>query len=100
VSVKISGYLKFARTLIPSRIAAVRAGVVDAFTLDHCLWASDWPYLRATERQDYGPLVQLAGQFFPMPMIAASCSGTRPAACSDFRDDRQYVCRDECAPAE
>jgi predicted TIM-barrel fold metal-dependent hydrolase len=39
--------------------------LVDAFTLDHCLWASDWPYLRATERQDYGPLVQLAGQLFP-----------------------------------
>ena len=26
---------------------------------------SDWPYLRAPERQDYGPLVQLAGQLFP-----------------------------------
>ena len=37
----------------------VRA-LVDAFTLDHCMWASDWPYLRAQERQDYGPLVQLA----------------------------------------
>jgi len=39
--------------------------LVDAFTLDHCMWASDWPYLRARERQDYGPLVQLAGQLFP-----------------------------------
>jgi predicted TIM-barrel fold metal-dependent hydrolase len=29
------------------------------------MWASDWPYLRATERQDYGPLVQLAGELFP-----------------------------------
>jgi predicted TIM-barrel fold metal-dependent hydrolase len=66
VSVKISGYLKFARTPYPFEDCwpFVRA-LVDAFTLDHCLWASDWPYLRATERQDYGPLVQLAGQFFP-----------------------------------
>jgi len=66
VGVKISGYLKFARTPYPFGDCRplVRA-LVDAFTLDHCLWASDWPYLRATERQDYGPLVQLPGQFFP-----------------------------------
>jgi predicted TIM-barrel fold metal-dependent hydrolase len=66
VSVKISGYLKFARTPYPFADCQpfVRA-LVDAFTLDYCLWASDWPYLRATERQDYGPLVQLAGQLFP-----------------------------------
>jgi len=65
VNVKISGYLKFARTPYPFADCRpfVRA-LVDAFTLDHCLWASDWPYLRATERQDYGPLVQLAGQLF------------------------------------
>jgi predicted TIM-barrel fold metal-dependent hydrolase len=45
-------------------LAFVRA-LVNAFTLDHCVWSSDWPYLRAQERQDYGPLVQLAGQLFP-----------------------------------
>ncbi len=66
VSVKISGYLKFAKTLYPFPDCQpfVRA-IADAFTLDNCLWASDWPYLRATERQDYGPLVALAGQLFP-----------------------------------
>ena len=66
VSVKISGYLKFARTPYPFEDCRPFAqALADAFTLDHCLWASDWPYLRATERQDYGPLVQLAGQLFP-----------------------------------
>ena len=66
VNVKISGYVKFARRPYPFVDCRpfVRA-LVDAFTLDHCLWASDWPYLRATERQDYGPLIQLAGQLFP-----------------------------------
>jgi predicted TIM-barrel fold metal-dependent hydrolase len=66
VSVKISGYLKFAKKPYPFEDCwpYVRA-VVDAFTLGHCLWASDWPYLRASERQDYGPLVRLAGQLFP-----------------------------------
>ena len=66
VNVKISGFLKFAKVPYPFEDCwpYVRA-VVDAFTLDHCMWASDWPYLRAPERQDYGPLVQLAAQLFP-----------------------------------
>ncbi len=66
VSVKISGYAKFAKMSYPFEDCwpFVRA-IVDAFTLDHCMWASDWPYLRAPERQDYGPLVQLASQLFP-----------------------------------
>lgn len=66
VNVKISGYLKFARLHYPFEDCwpFVRA-IVDAFTLDRCMWASDWPFLRASERQDYGPLVQLVGQLFP-----------------------------------
>ena len=31
--------------------------LIDAYTLDNCLWASDWPYLKATERVDVGPLL-------------------------------------------
>jgi len=66
VNVKISGYQKFATRHYPFEDCwpFVRA-IVDAFTLDRCMWASDWPFLRASERQDYGPLVQLAGQLFP-----------------------------------
>jgi len=66
VSVKLSGYSKFARAPYPFEDTwrYVRA-IVDAFSLDHCIWASDWPYLRATERQDYGPLVQLVELLFP-----------------------------------
>jgi predicted TIM-barrel fold metal-dependent hydrolase len=66
VNVKLSGYSKFARRAYPFEDTwpYVRA-IVDAFTLDHCLWASDWPYLRAPERQDYGPLVDLVEMLFP-----------------------------------
>lgn len=66
VSVKLSGYAKFSREPYP--FADARPFVetlADAFTLDNCLWASDWPFLRATERQDYGPLVALAASLFP-----------------------------------
>lgn len=66
VSIKLSGYSKFSRTNYPFEDTwlFVRA-IVDAFTLDHCLWASDWPFLRAPQRQDYGPLVRLAETLFP-----------------------------------
>ena len=66
VHVKLSGYAKFSKLPYPFKDTwpFVRA-IVDAFTLDHCLWASDWPFLRATQRQDYGPLVELAGLLFP-----------------------------------
>ena len=66
VTVKLSGYSKFSKSPYPFEDCRpfVRA-IVDAFTLDHCVWASDWPFLRATERQDFGPLVALASGLFP-----------------------------------
>ena len=68
VSVKLSGYSKFSQVPYPfdDTWPFVRA-IVDAFTLDRCLWASDWPYLRAPQRQDYGPLLELAEMLFPNP---------------------------------
>lgn len=66
VSVKLSGYGKFSREPYPfSDTRPFVEALVGAFTLDNCLWASDWPFLRATERQDYGPLVALAASLFP-----------------------------------
>jgi len=65
-SVKLSGYSKFSHEPYPFEDCwpFVR-GIVDACTLHHCMWASDWPFLRAAQRQDYGPLVELAGRLFP-----------------------------------
>lgn len=65
-SVKLSGYSKFARRPYPFEDAwpYVRA-LVDAFTPAHCLWASDWPFLHAPQRQDYGPLIALLDTLLP-----------------------------------
>jgi predicted TIM-barrel fold metal-dependent hydrolase len=65
-SVKLSGLQKFSTQAFPYRDAEpfVRA-LVDAFTLDACLWASDWPYLKAPQRLDYGPLLKLVEAWFP-----------------------------------
>lgn len=66
VSVKLSGYVKFSARPFPFEDAwpFVRE-IVDVFGLDHCLWASDWPYLKAPYRQDYGPLLDLVEILFP-----------------------------------
>lgn len=64
--VKLSGYAKFSRQAFPHADTwpYVRA-LVDAFTPDACVWGSDWPFLRAAERIDYGPLLKLVEQLFP-----------------------------------
>ena len=68
VFVKISGYPKFSGMSFPFDDARPFVGaLLDAFTPDCCMWASDWPYLRAPERQDVGPLIRLAGALLPDP---------------------------------
>ena len=42
----------------------VRA-LIEAFTPERCMWGSDWPFLRATERIDYGPLLKLVEALLP-----------------------------------
>jgi predicted TIM-barrel fold metal-dependent hydrolase len=64
--VKLSGYAKFSRD--PNPYADTRPYVqalLEAFTPDACLWASDWPFLRAPERLDYGPLLKLVETVLP-----------------------------------
>ena len=56
VSVKLSGYAKFSQVPYPfDDTWPYVAAIVDAFTLDRCLWASDWPYLRAPQKEKKRP---------------------------------------------
>lgn len=60
VFVKLSGYPKFAHDAHPYADARpFVAALLDAFTPDGCLWASDWPFLRAAEHVDCGVLLKL-----------------------------------------
>ena len=66
VYVKLSGYLKFAGTVYPYDVARPYVdALLDAFTPRRCLWASDWPFLRAETRVDIGPLLVLFERFLP-----------------------------------
>ena len=68
VAVKLSGWQKFSAQ--PPPYADTRAflhALLDAFTLDACLWASDWPFLKAPQRLDVGPLLRLVEELLPLP---------------------------------
>jgi len=64
--VKLSGLVKFSLEPPPHEDTwPFVTALFDAFTLDRCLWASDWPYLRAPARVDYGVLLKLALALLP-----------------------------------
>lgn len=72
VAVKLSGFQKFSLQAPPfaDALPYVEA-LLDAFTLDACLWASDWPFLRAPHRLDVGPLLRQVAQLLPSPQDRA-----------------------------
>ncbi len=67
-AVKLSGWQKFSKAGPPyaDALPFVRT-LIDAFGLQACVWASDWPYLKATERLDYGPLLMQLQHLLPDP---------------------------------
>ena len=88
--VKLSGFVKFSRrpALYDDAWPFVTA-LVDAFTLDHCLWASDWPYLRAPVRVDYGVLLHLALTLFPEGADRRKLLWDTPRELFGFAPDRR-----------
>jgi predicted TIM-barrel fold metal-dependent hydrolase len=84
-SIKLSGYSKFSGQSHPfADTVPFVCALVDAFTLDRCVWASDWPFLRAPERLDYGPLLALAAQLFPNPTDRQKLFWGTPCQLFDF----------------
>ena len=65
-TVKLSGFSKFSVQAFP--FADTRpyvSALLDAYGPDHCIWASDWPFLKAPDRLDYGALLQQFAQTIP-----------------------------------
>jgi predicted TIM-barrel fold metal-dependent hydrolase len=68
--VKLSGYAKFSALPHPHEdVRPFVAALLDAFTPDNCVWASDWPFVKATGRIDYGPLLKLFENVVPDPAV-------------------------------
>ena len=63
--VKLSGMAKFSQTGFPfDDVRPCVDALVRHFGWDHCIWASDWPYLKAPYRLDYGPMLRLYERWF------------------------------------
>lgn len=58
-AVKLSGEVKYSQLRFPFEdIRPYWDALIGAFGLQQCVWASDWPYLKAPFRMDYGPMLQ------------------------------------------
>lgn len=65
-AIKLSGYQKFAQQPPPYDDARPFVdALLQHYGPDACLWASDWPFLKAPQRLDVGPLVQLLANLVP-----------------------------------
>jgi predicted TIM-barrel fold metal-dependent hydrolase len=65
-TIKLSGFQKFSRqTPSYEDVKPVVYSLIDAYGLDACVWASDWPFLKAPERLDYGPLLKFFERLVP-----------------------------------
>ena len=66
VAVKLSGYQKFSMLAPPyADTLPFLDALIEAFSLNACLWASDWPFLRAPQRLDLGPLLRGVERMLP-----------------------------------
>jgi len=64
--VKLSGPFRFSRQNPPyPDVEPFVAAAVEAFTLERCVWGSDWPFVRVEERIDYGPELACLARWFP-----------------------------------
>jgi len=64
--VKISGLVKCSAQRFPwSDSWPYVHALLEAFTPDRCMWGSDWPFLKAPERIDYGTILTLTEQLIP-----------------------------------
>lgn len=64
--IKLSGAFRSSLAGPPyADVAPFIAAAVEAFTLDNCVWGSDWPFVKVDERIDYGPEFDCVARYFP-----------------------------------
>jgi predicted TIM-barrel fold metal-dependent hydrolase len=64
--VKLSGYTKMSQHSYPYEdLRPYVQALLTAYTPQALVWASDWPFLRAPDRIEYGPLISLFEQWVP-----------------------------------
>src|SRR5690606_1041488 len=65
-AIKLSGVFRSSQQLWPyADCDQYVQALIDSFTLDNCVWGSDWPFVRVPHRMDYGPIYQLLARWLP-----------------------------------
>lgn len=65
-AVKLSGAFRYSTQGWPyADTGPYIQALIEAFTLDNCVWGSDWPFVRVPRRMDYGPVLQLLERWLP-----------------------------------
>lgn len=66
-AVKLSGAFRLSKTPWPHPdLDPYIAALIEAFTVDNCVWGSDWPFVRFPARIDYGPQQSLLERWVPL----------------------------------
>jgi predicted TIM-barrel fold metal-dependent hydrolase len=64
--VKLSGPFRCSRLPPPYEdVDPFIAAAIEAFTLENCVWGSDWPFVLVSERIDYGPELACLQRWLP-----------------------------------
>lgn len=85
--VKLSGCAKFAAQAFPHADARPFVdALIEAFTPQALVWASDWPFLRAPARIDYGPLRAQVNDWLPQPQDQCAVLWDTPKRLFGFGD--------------
>jgi len=64
--VKLSGPFRCSAEGYPYRdVDPFIAAAIESFTLERCVWGSDWPFVRLDERMDYGPGLSCLPRWVP-----------------------------------
>ena len=83
--VKLSGVAKITPDPFPYASAQpYLEALLAAYTPERCLWASDWPYLRAPSRLDYGVLLKHVERLLPDPAVRRRVLWDTPMALLGF----------------
>lgn len=86
--IKLSGFDKFSALEYPYLDADRHvAEILAAYGPAHCLWASDWPHLRARQRLDIGALLKLFEQQVPDPVARQQILFDTPFKLLGFQRD-------------
>lgn len=85
--VKLSGAFRSSRAGYPyADVEPFIAAAIGAFTLERCVWGSDWPFVRTEERIDYGPLFACLPRWLPDEADRKTLLWHTPARLFGFRE--------------